>query len=230
MSKIVKILTPDNVEIEYRIASMGIRAAAAGVDLLIHAFVVALIAWISWLSLTIADNENALLNMFAIILIVFMAVNYLYFIVCDLLMKGQTIGKRLYQIRVIRANGQGMSLSHVLIREFFRATIDGIGFGFAVMLFSKNSRRIGDMVASTIVVEEEKSQLSYLDLTYQNQTEYNLKKEERNLLQDYFSRKELMDPETLEILESKLLKYFKQKLVIEQSEQDTESFLKSLLK
>lgn len=72
-------------------------------------------------------------------------------------MGGQTPGKRIFGLRVIQDNGQSATFLAVIIRNFFRLldVLPSFYFlGVVVMLFSKKDKRIGDMVAGTIVVVE----------------------------------------------------------------------------
>lgn len=230
MSKKIKILTPDNVEIEYSLASVGIRAAAAGVDFLIHLVILLIAGSIAgWVLYYTQADEDVIYTTIGIMLIIYGLLNYAYFVACDLFMKGQTIGKKVYHIRIIRDNGEGISFSHIMIREFFRAAIDPLGVGFIAMFFSKKNKRIGDMVASTIVVEEEKNSLSILDITSDSISQYQLTKEEVSLLRNYFSRYEVLRSEVKSELENKMVSYFKQRFDIQDTYTNKEQFLRSLL-
>lgn len=68
---------------------------------------------------------------------------------------GQTIGKKIVKIKVVRQDGKPMTYVDSLIRTILRI-IDGIGFyliGLIVVLASKDKQRIGDMAAKTLVVK-----------------------------------------------------------------------------
>lgn len=230
MSKTIKILTPDNVEIEYSLASVGVRAAAAGIDFLIHLIILLMAGGIAiGVIYYIGASDEVLYTTIAIILIIYGLLNYAYFVACDLFMKGQTIGKKVYRIRIIRDNGEGIAFSHAMIREFFRAAIDPLGVGFITMFFSKRNKRLGDMLASTIVVEEEKKSLTLLDITSETLSQYQLTKEEVSLLRDYFERSGTLRAEIKKELENKLLGYFIKRFEIPDPVTDKEQFLRSLL-
>lgn len=230
MSKKIKILTPDNVEIEYTLASVGVRAAAAGIDLLIHGAVVLIVAIVATIVLLSNEaDEDTIFTTIGVLFLIYGLLNYAYYITCDMLMKGQTFGKKVYKIRIIRDNGEGITIAHAMIREFIRATIDPFGIGFILIFFSKKNKRLGDMAASTIVVEEENRTLSYLDLTYNTLGKYSLSKEEIILLQDYFIRKEAMEEAPRMSLQKKLVGYFVKKLDIHDVIEDGDVFLKSIL-
>jgi uncharacterized RDD family membrane protein YckC len=68
---------------------------------------------------------------------------------------GQTIGKRAMGIRVIRTNGSPMSFDAALIRNLLRI-VDSIFFGLVgliLIMVTQRKQRLGDMGASTIVVD-----------------------------------------------------------------------------
>ncbi|HID19610.1 MAG TPA: RDD family protein [Methanophagales archaeon] len=68
---------------------------------------------------------------------------------------GQTLGKKIMSIKVIKENGDQPTFSDALIRTILRI-IDGIAFylvGLIVILVSEKKQRIGDMAAGTIVVK-----------------------------------------------------------------------------
>ncbi len=230
MSKTIKILTPDNVEIEYSLASAGVRAAAAGIDLLIQGAVLLIFGLVVWGILYYTEaTEETIFTIIGIAAVVFALLNYGYYICCDLLMKGQTFGKKVYHIRVIRDNGEGITVAHAMIREFLRATIDPLGIGFVLIFFNKKNKRMGDMAASTLVVEELKMSLSYLDLVYDSTGQYPLTKEESSLIQDYFARKAAMDVSAQLNLRNQLVQYFNEKLSLQGDVEEGDTFLKSLM-
>ncbi|MCD6495924.1 MAG: RDD family protein [Candidatus Aenigmarchaeota archaeon] len=69
---------------------------------------------------------------------------------------GQTIGKKIVNIKVVREDGKPMDYMTALVRTVLRV-IDGIGFyivGLIVLLASKDKQRIGDMAAKTLVVKD----------------------------------------------------------------------------
>ena len=68
---------------------------------------------------------------------------------------GQTVGKRICKIRVIKENGSSCDLLTALVRNILRL-IDGIAFYLVGAIFivrSDKKQRFGDKIAKTIVVK-----------------------------------------------------------------------------
>ena len=80
----------------------------------------------------------------------------LIFFLCETFNHGQSFGKRIMNIRVVKADGTTPSISSYLLR-WLLFPIDGPitgGLGILVVLLTKNSQRIGDLAAGTMVIKE----------------------------------------------------------------------------
>lgn len=93
-------------------------------------------------------------------LIFFLCVIYLpilgYSFLCETFNHGQSFGKRIMNIRVVKADGTTPSISSYLLR-WLLFPIDGPitgGLGILVVLLTKNSQRMGDLAAGTMVIKE----------------------------------------------------------------------------
>jgi uncharacterized RDD family membrane protein YckC len=80
------------------------------------------------------------------------AVGFLYFLLSDALPNGQSIGKRLLNIRVIHKETK---LSCSLFQSFLRNVTFPLGILDWVLIFFGSHRRLGDFIASTIVVKDD---------------------------------------------------------------------------
>ena len=76
-----------------------------------------------------------------------------YTLALESFLQGQTIGKRVMKIRVVKIEGYQASFSDYAVRWFFRIVdIYILGLGFFVMLFNNKTQRLGDMAAGTAVI------------------------------------------------------------------------------
>jgi len=78
-----------------------------------------------------------------------------YPVVCEAMFDGQTPGKRALELRVVSADGAPVGWLAAFVRNLLR-TVDalpiGYGFGLVASLSDPYGRRLGDMVAGTVVV------------------------------------------------------------------------------
>jgi uncharacterized RDD family membrane protein YckC len=78
-----------------------------------------------------------------------------YPVVCEGLFDGQTPGKRVMELRVVADDGAPVGWIAAIVRNLLR-TVDMLPFGYATGLIAglvdPHGRRLGDMVAGTVVV------------------------------------------------------------------------------
>ncbi len=142
--------TPEGIALGLRAAGVAPRALAWLIDLGIRVGVfVALTIPISFLG----EAGQGLL------LILMFALMWAYPVAFELFMDGQTPGKRVLGLRVVHANGTPVGFTASLIRNLMR-TVDalpvGYGFGFASCVIDPRARRLGDLVAGTLVVHADR--------------------------------------------------------------------------
>jgi hypothetical protein len=89
----------------------------------------------------------------AVVLLVFLGW-WGYFILFELAWNGQSPGKRLLGLRVVRTGGQPISASASIARNLLRAIDLVFLIGVLVMLLDRSSRRLGDMAAGSLVIRE----------------------------------------------------------------------------
>jgi uncharacterized RDD family membrane protein YckC len=80
-----------------------------------------------------------------------------YFVLFEAFWNGQTPGKKLLGIRVVRDGGYPLDFMASLIRNLIRIGELGLGFyaiSVVVAVLSPENKRVGDLAAGTIVVRE----------------------------------------------------------------------------
>jgi uncharacterized RDD family membrane protein YckC len=159
--RVVSIRTPENIELSYALAGPGSRAAAYIIDFFIM-FVVCqmLINFLAsaFVLLFSALGVGSELWVTAIVTLVFFTFYNGYFILLEWLLNGQTPGKRLLHIRVIKQGGYALRFFDTLLRNLLRV-VDFLplfyGVGLTSLLLTRDSQRLGDLVAGTLVVYQE---------------------------------------------------------------------------
>ncbi|OBX27090.1 putative RDD family membrane protein YckC [Gelidibacter algens] len=143
----LQINTTQNVKINFTAAGAGERLLSFIIDTLIK------LGYITILNMSVGAFQDmdqwsqVGLNTLLGLPVVF------YTLVLEALMEGQTIGKKIMKIKVVKIDGYQASLSDYVVRWFFRIVdIYILGLGFFVILFSKRSQRLGDMAAGTSVI------------------------------------------------------------------------------
>jgi uncharacterized RDD family membrane protein YckC len=159
----VKLDTGFNIEVDFPISPFHRRMFAYIIDVVVIIFYWRIMQLI--FGARLAEDEYLWLNVLMGIPVL------LYFPVLEILTNGQTIGKRILGIRVIRLEGGQASISQYILRWMFR-TVDFpiwiffsifqgslpwyssifVFTGIASIIISNKSQRIGDIVAGTIVI------------------------------------------------------------------------------
>lgn len=159
------VATPERVAVELPIAGVGSRAMAYLVDVALL-FLVGIALYFAFTFL-VPDPVNAVLGLSRALkvagAVVLFAALWVYWTVFEVLWHGQTIGKRLLKIRVVRLDGSPVTAVDSAIRnllrvvDFFPACYP---VGLVTMLFDQKHRRVGDLVAGTVLIREEAIDLS----------------------------------------------------------------------
>lgn len=151
----LQIDTPENVVFGYEVAGLGSRFLAAVVDTFILGMA---ILFLGILASAVFDfNEAVGAWVVAVLAIVVWVVFATYYIFFEMLWNGQSPGKRLMKMRVIRNNGSPVGFTESLVRNLLRA-VDlfpgNYGVGAMAMFIDRQSRRLGDIAAGVLVVLE----------------------------------------------------------------------------
>jgi uncharacterized RDD family membrane protein YckC len=152
--------TPERVRFTHRLAGPGLRGLAWLLDLLVQAFVV--VGVLTALTLTsVVSGLGAEVGTGASLL-AFFVVSWFYAAAFEALWAGQTPAKRALQLRVVRLDGSAIGPREAVLRNLMRG-VDGLPFayvvGATVAAMDPRLRRLGDWVAGTMVVVEQRTAL-----------------------------------------------------------------------
>ena len=165
----VTLQTPESVELEFTLAGIGNRAYALLIDYLVWSIILIgfFIAWVIFSSQLLEAIENFVgsskqlrLWLVAIQLLITFFIYVGYFVIFETLWQGQTPGKRFVKIRVIRDDGRPVSLQQSTLRSLLRPVDDLFFLGVFFIVFGKREKRLGDWVAGTLVIQEERPVVS----------------------------------------------------------------------
>jgi uncharacterized RDD family membrane protein YckC len=149
------LVTGDAVVLELRLARLASRGLALAIDVLLQ---VALLLVGTVVVFVVGVGDDALRAAILLSLLVLVRVGYP--VLAETLSHGRTPGKAAFGLRVVRDDGGPIRFRHALTRGLAGAIVD---FGpvlvwsvvaVVVSLCSEKSKRVGDFLAGTVVVQE----------------------------------------------------------------------------
>ena len=160
--KKVRFRTPESVELEYSLAGLGNRTFALVIDYTLWVLVLVLLGIFGTLFATeitealgsTLGTENLELWLSALFFLSLFVVYVGYFSFFETIWRGQTPGKRVANIRVLREDGGTVGLLQAVLRGLLRPIDDVLFLGFFLILLTDSEKRLGDWAAGTIVVQE----------------------------------------------------------------------------
>lgn len=235
----VDVLTPQNVKLELKLATVGQRGAAFVIDQAV--FIAYLILVLFALILPFGLSEDV--AMFIYIFLVYPVI-FFYSLGMELLFHGQSIGKMALGIRVIRLDGEPIGMDEALSRWFLRIVDIYFSIGsLAILMISsgKYNQRFGDILGGTIVIKE-KTVLNSVSLSHvmnlDTKDSYEpvyprarlLKEEEAMLVKTTLSRFESKRNDGTKKAVEELVNKLEDVLEIKKTEKSNVEFLRTLLK
>ena len=166
---LLRVPTNFNIDLEFESPEFHRRIIALCVDFLLQFFYY-LLAWniyidYVWNHPTLRAMEN-----FTFMWIIIITPGYLYPLICEMTLNGQTLGKKLLGIQVVNENGGRPSFSQILIRfllnpmsfifisivfyqPFLLWSILSLVVDVVIAVTNKNFQRTGDLLAHTILIK-----------------------------------------------------------------------------
>lgn len=215
-----QITTPEQVAFHYPVAGVVARAMAWFVD--------QLLIWTGYVAIVLIFARLGGGVSIALIILGIFILDFSYFTLFELYWAGQSPGKRVFKIRVISARGNKLTFQDVLTRCALRV-VDNLPFAMVVggitSVIDRWHRRLGDIVADTIVIVDARQTLpasltaaknrvnSYeADPAVRNRILTRIGRDERDLVIDLVLRRDQIEPDVRQALFRDAAEHFRQKL------------------
>lgn len=161
---------PEEIDLQVELANVGSRTLAILVDIALGGLVLFIVYALTLLLARNVANDwltqlssNAL--KIVLVLLIF-GLQWVYFNLFEWIWNGQTPGKRLLHLRVIKVDGSPVSGIDVLLRNLSRP-IDTLGpmglIGLLMIFVNRKAQRLGDLMARTLVIHETQIDWSIFD-------------------------------------------------------------------
>jgi len=151
----IRVHTTQNVTIEYEAASLGNRIVAAILDnLILFAWIAVVVGLTIWIVGDSFNTHPAIIWMLGLVV----GLPYVFYnLACEVLLNGQSLGKKAMDLRVMRLDGTAPRLGDYFLRWLLRlvdTSLPGIGplVGIIVIAAGGKGQRLGDMAAGTTVI------------------------------------------------------------------------------
>jgi uncharacterized RDD family membrane protein YckC len=177
---VIRVTTSFNLDIDFEAPAFHKRLFAWMIDLFILIFYIVIASKIlKAVQSNMEANDDSFYNMWAIGLVMILPF-FMYHPVSEILMNGQSVGKKLMGLQVVNENGGKPSISQYIIRWLIRTSdyavltiiiyapymaFYGVQFFYAlggsllllaadvILVNSKKHQRLGDLLAHTILID-----------------------------------------------------------------------------
>jgi uncharacterized RDD family membrane protein YckC len=180
--EVMTVETPEHIELQFALATIGNRFLACAIDHAIQA-VALILTLIAAYSLSegvrnasqalVGDTREGSLWVIAIALLVIFLIIFGYFVIFETIWSGQTPGKRWMKLRVIQEDGRPITFFPALARNLIRgADIMPFPFysiGIISVFASARAKRLGDFVANTVVIKERAAEAPSFDEVFESE-------------------------------------------------------------
>jgi uncharacterized RDD family membrane protein YckC len=230
-AKEVSYQTSEKVNVHFEIADIWSRFAAFVIDFVFQIVVVAVL-FVLFLSslwggggLNLTEDGSIRSPLFftieMICILVLILIVFFYQMLFELFTKGQTPGKRFLHLRVVSERGTPAPAGSIILRNLFRIVdflpVFYIAGGIVTLLNTQN-RRLGDLVAGTVVVREEDLPKPYYsaepgkrELFSNVEVNHIFSKKERQLFAEYITNRANFASQAQSKIEARLVSMIENK-------------------
>jgi uncharacterized RDD family membrane protein YckC len=225
VERALDVRTAEAIAVRYELAGLGSRFLALAVDGLIQAAIALAVVMVWALSsiplMALIARTPFAKAYTAVAIAVFVLAGFAlffgYFIAFELAWNGQSPGKRLLGIRVVRDGGFPVDAGASVVRNVVRVVEAGLGayvFSAVVMLFSPENKRAGDYAAGTIVVRDRPDAAPALAtlVSEDARSDDGLDRADRVLIDQFLARRAALDPIAAAEIASKIAERVRPKL------------------
>lgn len=153
-----ELITGEAVALDLRLARAPSRVLATLIDLGVE--YAALVACLSLGIVVLSGADTKIAGAVEVTLVVFILIGYP--VIFETITRGRTLGKMALGIRVVRDDGGPIAFRQALVRGVMGALLEKPGLlfpvtapiGLIVMLVSSRAKRVGDLAAGTVVMQE----------------------------------------------------------------------------
>src|SRR5262245_48151391 len=176
------IETPEHVELNFALATIGNRFLACAIDHVLQVFSIVIIYIIArTLSASVRSAESLIFKdgggisswIVAVMIIAGFLIFFGYFIFFETIWSGQTPGKRWLKLRVIQEDGRPINFFAALTRNLIRFADMFLqpfySVGIISVFASERAKRLGDYVANTVVVKERAAEAPNFDEVFESE-------------------------------------------------------------
>jgi uncharacterized RDD family membrane protein YckC len=207
------VATPERVALDLPLAGIGYRSLAYLID--------ALVLFGAWAALffgaTLVSDDlglqfAGLSTLLQVLLIAgAFAAQWMSWTLFETFWGGRTLGKRAMGIRVVRLDGSPVGFFEAAVRNLLRV-IDFLPMAYAVgicaLLITRRNRRIGDLLAGTVVVRDVRADLDRYRRIDAPVAVAALAPADAELVLDFLARAPSLSPEPRAALTAQLLARF----------------------
>lgn len=156
VDSIIRVVTPENIAFEYRLAGPFRRLPAMLFDFALKSAIIMALGTAFSMTFGMVSMAMAM----ALTVVAWHIVSWFYGGLFETFMNGQTPGKWALGLRVLTDNGQPINGLQAVLRNIIRtADLFLGGVGVAVMMSNDKYQRLGDIVSGTMVVVEQRQWL-----------------------------------------------------------------------
>lgn len=147
----IRIQTTQNVDLEYEIAGIGYRFIGALIDLLIvTGYALGVFIFLEFFSLDLTWGTGS----------IFVLPILLYPVLCEVMMDGQTLGKKAMKLKVVKIDGSQPTTGDYLLRWLLWlveanplfSVLGLTSIAIISIIVTQRGQRLGDLAAGTTVV------------------------------------------------------------------------------